>query len=64
MSTYPRIVRGPDVEVGRPVRGRPSYAWVAGWVIEHSPTRQSMPMRRSDALHYLRELRAKPEPAA
>lgn len=45
---YP-IERGPLIEVGRPRRGRPSYAWVQGWIVRYSATLTSIPMRYREA---------------
>ena len=58
-TTFPRVERGPAIEVSRLTRGRPSYRWVLGWQIRHSETRVTTPMRRAEALAVFRELRAK-----
>lgn len=56
-TKYPRVERGPAIEVPRLTRGRPSYRWVQGWQIRHSETRVTTPMRRAEALAVFRELR-------
>lgn len=54
---FPRIERGPMIEVPRPIKGRPSYAWVQGWIVRYSPDRVSMPVRLSEARAMLQEAR-------
>lgn len=56
-ADFPRIVRGPNIEVARPRNGRPAYAWVQGWIVERAKGIESTPMRRSEAFEYLRQLR-------
>jgi len=53
-ATYPRIVRGPNIEVARPRNGCPRYAWVQGWIVEYAPDRTSTPERLNDARHLLK----------
>lgn len=46
---YPRLERACLIEVSKPRNGRPGFAWVQGWKVRYSETRESVPMRLSDA---------------
>ncbi len=52
---YPRIERGPLIEVPRLCKGRPGYAWVEGWIVKYSETRQSIPYQLAEARALLKE---------
>ncbi len=57
-QTFPYMMRAAcNVEVGAPRNGRPGYRWVQGWVVRYGPDRESVPMRRRDAVAALREAR-------
>lgn len=55
---YPRLERGPSIEVPRSRNGRPGYAWVQGWVVLYSEKRQSIPYRLNDARDLLRKAKS------
>lgn len=60
--TYPYMMRATcNIEVGAPRNGRPGYRWVQGWVVRYGPDRESIPLRRADAVNELRLARATKE---
>lgn len=54
-DNYPRLERGPMIEVPRPRNGKPSYAWVQGWIVKYSETRESVPCTYHEAIDLLKE---------
>ena len=40
-----------------PAQRAPGYRWVQGWIVRYGPDRESLPMRRRDAIVALREAR-------
>lgn len=59
---FPRLERGPLIEVSAPRRGRPGYQWVQGWIVRYSESRVSMPMRYNEARGVLRETQERATP--
>lgn len=50
---YPRLERGPLIEIPKLVNGRPSYKWVQGWIVKYSEMRESTPEKYNDAKQLL-----------
>lgn len=55
---YPRLERGPKIEVPRLCNGRPGYKWVEGWIVKYSETRESVPCTYHEARDLLKEAKA------
>lgn len=52
-NTYPRLERGPMIEVPSPRNGRPGYRWVDGWIVRFSESRTSTPVTLKEAREWL-----------
>lgn len=48
-ESYPKLERGPNIEVPCCRNRRPGYRWTTGWVVRYSADRVSMPMQYGEA---------------
>lgn len=56
---YPRLERGPNIEVPYCRNRRPGYRWAPGWVVHYSADRVSMPMPYGEARQLFSESKGK-----